>query len=78
MIVILNYCWSAQRYGQFYGMLFGSPRRMLFARQPAAKQPLSLLGTNIALKKTLWSKASLNVLYSVVNYRSTLVILRVL
>ena len=53
-------------------------RRTLFMRRSAAENYLSFIGTNIALKKTARSKASLNVLYSAVNYRSTLVILRVL
>ena len=53
-------------------------RRTLFMRRLAAENYLSFIGTNIALKKTARSKASLNVLYSAVNYRSTLVILRVL
>jgi hypothetical protein len=45
---------------------------------PAAKGFLSCIGTNIALKKAERPKAPLIVLYSVVNYRSTFVILRVL
>ena len=45
---------------------------------PAAKGFLSCIGTNIALKKAERPKAPLIVLYSVVNYRSTLAILRVL
>jgi hypothetical protein len=50
-------------------------RRTLFMRRPAAEDHLSFTGTNIALKKTERSKASQNVLYSAMDYRSALCIL---
>ena len=64
--------------GHLYCMLYSSRGDGSHESWPAAKGFLSCIGTNIALKKAERPKAPLIVLYSVVNYRSTFVILRVL
>jgi hypothetical protein len=64
--------------GHLYCMFLGARGDSSYESWPAAKGFLSCIGTNIALMTAVRPKASLIVLYSVVNYRSTLVIFRVL